>query len=320
MSSTIKRQNHRIHPCITARKTELLNFLISQNPNCSILVVTANDAKAINITHTKDITPVSDSDLVQPSETMYDIVISYDLPDKAIIYMTRYARAKEFAIVLLGAEDQKHLYAIETLFGRTITQEPVVGFEPNFGIAVEQKNKEEMAAQRVKREEERNAPRPSKRNFKPRRDDTRPEFKREERGPRDDNRPARKPYEGNTTESKNPWEKKPRTTQFLGKDENGKPIFGTKTRDRNHYIDGTPRSDAEKFAKTAFVNKPKFFGEHDKSKKNDEGKQAFNKNDKKPYDKKPSYDKPKPAQTDTAPKRAPRRINVKSLKPKESAE
>ncbi|MDP3301788.1 MAG: hypothetical protein Q8S36_07465 [Sulfuricurvum sp.] len=413
MSSTIKRQNHRIHPCNTARKTELLNFVISQNPARSILIVTSNDSKTIDVAQTKEITIVSDNDLAQPSETMYDIVISYDLPDKAIIYMTRYARAKEFAIILLGSEDQKNLYAIETLFGRTITQEPITGFEPNFGIAVEQKNKEEMAAQRAKREEERNAPRPkrefkprrddarpdfkredrgprddkrperkpyegnkddSRGEFKPRRDDARPEFKREDRGPRDDNRPARKPYEGNKTESKssNPWDKKARPTEFLGKDENGKPIFGTKTRERNHYIDGTPRSDADKFAKTAYVNKPKFFGEHDKAKKNDEGKkpfnperkpyegkQAFNKDDKRPYeekkpfgdkkpfadkkpygdkkpfgekkpygdnksygekksyDSKPSYDRPKPAHTDTAPKRAPRRISVKSLKPSE---
>lgn len=368
MSSTIKRQNHRIHPCITARKTELLNFVISQNPARSILVVTANDTKAIDIAQTKEITLVSDSDLVQPSETMYDIIISYDLPEKAIIYMTRYARAKEFAIILLGAEDQKHLYAIETLFGRTITQEPLASFEPNFGIAVEQKNKEEIAVQRAKREEERNNPRSAKRDFKPRRndsksdfkpkrDDARPEFKPEDRGPRDDNRPARKPYEGNKTQSRssNPWEKnKSKPTEFLGKDENGKPIFGTKTRERNHYIDGTPRTDADKFGKTAFVNKPKFFGEHDKSKKNDEkkvpfnlerkpyeGKQAFNKDekksygekkpygdkksfgDKKPYDNKstgnyrPPFDAHKPAHTDTAPKRAPRRISVKSLKPSE---
>jgi hypothetical protein len=293
MSSTIKRQNHRIHPCSTVRKTELLNFVISQNPARSILIVTANDSKAINITQTKEITLVNDSDLVQPSEAMYDIVISYDLPEKAIIYMTRYARAKEFAIILLGAEDQKHLYAIETLFGRTITQEVVAGFEPNFGIAVEQKNKEEMAALRAKREEERNAPRPAKRELKPRRDDARPDFKREDRGPRDDKRPERKPYEGKKNEDKSSqsWEqKKKKPTQFLGNDENGKPIFGTKTRDRNHYIDGTPRSDSEKFAKTAFVNKPKFFGEHDKSKKNDEGKKPFNKDEKKPYGEKKSFD------------------------------
>lgn len=326
MSSTIKRQNHRIHPCSTERKTQLLNFVISQNPARSILIVTANDTKAIDVAQTKEIILVTDSDLVQPSETMYDIVISYDLPEKAIIYMTRYARAKEFAIILLGSEDQKHLYAIETLFGRTITQEPVVGFEPNFGIAVEQKNKEEMAAQRAKREEERANPSRSKRDFKPKRDET-----------KTDNRQPRKPYEGKKSEGKssNSWDKKARPTQFLGKDENGKPIFGTKTRERNHYIDGTPRSDAEKLAKTAFVNKPKFFGEKDKAKKNDEIKKPYGEKkpygdkkpyadkdkkpygEKKPYDKKPSYDKLKPANTDTAPKRAPRRINVKSLKPSE---
>lgn len=296
MSSTIKRQNHRIHPCSTERKTQLLNFVISQNPARSILVVTAKNTKAIDITQTKEIILVSDSDLVQPSQMMYDIVISYDLPEKAIIYMTRYARAREFAIILLGAEDQKHLYAIETLFGRTITQESVSGFEPNFGIAVEQKNKEEMAAQRAKREEERaNPSRPTK-------------------------------GKKNEEKSSNSWEqKKKKPTQFLGNDENGKPIFSTKTRDRNHYIDGTPRSESEKVAKTAFVNKPKFFGEHDKSKKN-EGKPSFNKDKKKPYgetkssDSKPSYDRPKPAHTDTEPRRAPRRISVKSLKPKESSE
>ena len=49
MSSTpIKRQNHRIHPCNTDRKNELIQFLIGQYSGKNILIVTSNDTKELS--------------------------------------------------------------------------------------------------------------------------------------------------------------------------------------------------------------------------------------------------------------------------------
>lgn len=323
MSSTLKRQNHRIHPCNAARKNDLLNHLISLYSGKSILIITSGDPSSIVLSQTQNVTLMSDETLSQNNELTCDVLISYDLPDKAITYMSRFARAREYALILLGNEDQKFLYPIETLLGRTVIQETISGFEPDFGIAAEQKSKEEAKARRAERDEH-NAKRDakSKRDFKPRSD-----FKQGDRGNRDDDRSERKPFsgprEGNKPDSFGKKDAKPR---FVGKDENGRPIFEGKTRERNHYIDGTPRSDAEKAARTPYVSKPKFFGKDkrnddagergeksrsdnpkafdgtkkpfDKDKKPFEGKKSFGDKpegkkpygDKKPYDKKP-YDK-----------------------------
>ena len=338
MSSTIKRQNHRLHPCDASRKNELLNHLIALYPSKSILVVTAHDSKAIDIGENGDVTVITDAELPTAPTRRYNLLISYDLPSKALVYMTRLSQTDETALALLCPEDQKFLYPIETLLGRTIIQEPLAGFEPDFGIAAEQKIKEKAKAKRAERDE-RNAKREErpKRDFKPRTD-----------------------FKG---------EKKDSTSRFIGKDENGKPIFSGKTRDRNHYIDGTPRTEAEKAYKTPYSSKPKFYGkekpESEKTRSADGEKKLYDKKPyegKKPYDKdkksygerkpfgdkatkpfegkksyggkknpsnndvkptnqsnggKPSSDSAKPAVT---PKRSPRRIDVKSFKPADKKE
>jgi hypothetical protein len=65
LSSEVQRKNHRIHPCNTERKNELLNFIISQYPEKKILVVTAKDPKSIEITHSKNIIITADADIGQ---------------------------------------------------------------------------------------------------------------------------------------------------------------------------------------------------------------------------------------------------------------
>lgn len=389
MSSPLKRQNHRIHPCAAARKNALLAHLIAHYADKAILVVTSGSASGIEIESYPNVTLAADADLT-PEQTC-DVLISYDLPDKALIYMTRIARAGEYALILLGSDDQRFLYPIETLLGRTILQEPISGFEPDFGIAVEQKSKEEAKARRA----ERDAKFPKKesgdkRDFKPRGDKPRYEGKREERGGREGEKPFTKPRSDRPDDKRQGGYGKDSKPRFVGKDENGKPIFEGKTRERNHYHDGTPRSDAEKAARTPYSNKPKFFGGEKKEsepsrpveggkkpyeKKPYEGKKPFDKEkkpfegkkpsgdkkpyekkpydkdgkkpfgekkefgdkkpfgekkpygekkpfgdkkpygEKKPYDKKPGFDSSKPS---AEPKRPPRRINVKSFKPKES--
>lgn len=337
MSLTIKRQNHRIHPCNASRKNELLSRLTAQYGDKKILIVTAGAIDQIIIPEGKNITFLNDEALAQAGDVACDVLISYDLPEKALVYMTRLAKSRDYALILMDAEEQKRLYGIETLLGRTIIQEVIPGFEPDFGIAAEKKSKEEAKARRAARDEE-NAKRDArpKRDFKPRSDTDRSGTKRDDRGFRDDKRPSNK-------------DSKPR---FVGKDENGKPIFEGKTRERNHYIDGTPRSDAEKAQRTPYANKPKFFGDKTKSAEGEKkpyadkksfgdkkpygDKKAFG--DKKPYgdkkafgDKKPysdkksfgdkkTYDVKKSVETPAEPKRPPRRITVKSFKPAEGKE
>ena len=87
--------------------------------------------------------------------------------------------------------------------------------------------------------------------------------------------------------------------KFLGKDENGKPIFSGKTGERNHYWDGKPRTDEEKANKTPFGSKPKFYGKSDMPQQ--QAKKSYNPDVKKEYTKRPG-----------------KRISVKSLEPKNS--
>ena len=346
--SSIKRQNHRIHPCNRARKKELVQFLIERHLGKKILIVTSEDPSSLTNTFAgENITFLSDVQLAQSPDVRCEVLISYDLPEKAIVYMSRFARASEYALITLDAEDQKRLYPIELLNGRTIVQEVVTGFEPDFGIAVDNQQKAEAKARRAEREE-RHAQDPKNRDKKPVRD-TRPERKRDD-APRG-NRPERT-EKSDGFSAKKQHHSKPK---FLGKDENGKPIFEGKSRERNHYIDGTPRTEEEKRNQSKFGSKPKFFGDKEKSsdnrkpsakdkksfgeKKPFEDKKPFG--DKKPYgdkksygEKKPFGDKKefgekksygdkktyadrKPSDTPATPKRAPRRIDVKSLKPKE---
>ena len=297
MSSTpIKRQNHRIHPCNRPRKNELIHFLIERNAGKKILIVTSNEYEELTTLFAgKNITVLCDAALAETPDLRCEVLISYDLPEKAIVYMSRFARASEYALITLDEQDQKRLYPIELLNGRTITQEVVKGFEPDFGIAVDNQQKAEAKARRDEREA-RDASDPRNRDKKPIRDtNVRPERVRDDA--RSDRRPSRGQDDGFS--AKKQHNSKPR---FVGKDESGKPIFEGKTRERNHYIDGTPRSDTEKATKTPYSSKPKFFGDKagssdgrkpaDGEKKPYGDKKAFG--DKKPYGDKPAFGDKKP--------------------------
>ncbi len=125
MSSTtpIKRQNHRIHPCNRPRKNELIHFLIERNSGKKILIVTSDEAGELtNLFAGNNITVLSDTELAKTPDLRCEVLISYDLPEKAIVYMSRYARASEYALITLDEQDQKRLYPIELLNGRNINQ------------------------------------------------------------------------------------------------------------------------------------------------------------------------------------------------------
>lgn len=310
MSVTIKRQNHRLHPCADERKPELLRHLIDTHQGRTILVVASDGTDiAIDSASLPNVTVYDDTALSAHPDLRCDLLISYDLPEKALLYINRLMRSDSHALALINDSDQKKLYPIEVLLGRTILQETVPGFESK--PATTQQEAKKPAQQ----------PRKERQNT---RDDA----------PRTD---KKRPFKHDKKESGHHTKKEGGKSVYLGKDENGKPIFSGKTRERNHYIDGTPRSEAEKAAKSRYSSKPKFYAKE----KNDSGNPATEKKEVKPADKKQktadkgknasakfSSDKGKKpyggdkgkAGTDKkpsppAPKRTPKRITVKSLDP-----
>jgi hypothetical protein len=213
---TLKRYNHRAHPCKAQMRDELLELLLSKNSDKSIIVSTS-DKTQLTTTQT-NVTIVSDEELASNPELKCEMLISYDLPEKAITYMARIARASTYATIILDSSQEKLIHPIETLIGRTIMQELIEGFS------------EEIVQKQVQ---------PTKKEFKPR------EQKREYK-PRDGEK-AKKPYSKDSKGDKKPWEKKEKKeNKFLGKDENGKAIFSGKSGERNHRHDGTPKERAPK--------------------------------------------------------------------------
>jgi len=140
--SSVKRQNHRVHPCTTHKKNELLNFLIANNENQTILILTANDPKNIEIASENElITIMNDTDLESNNEITCNLLISYDLPETPEAYVARLSRADTKALILLNEDERALLHPIERALGRTLIQEQLVGFEAKFAMEPEPKEK-----------------------------------------------------------------------------------------------------------------------------------------------------------------------------------
>jgi hypothetical protein len=181
-TSTVKRQNHRVHPCKRTSKDALLKFLLSRDDQQSVLIVTAHDPEAISKLFTDEsVTVLSDTALLQSPELQCDLLISYDLPDSGDIYMNRLTHATKSALILLTGDEQQLLYPVETLLGRTLIQEVITGFEPDFGVVAPVKEK--SFKNRDKEPQRENKHSDKKRSDSKRNDKT---FKKE------DKRPARK--------------------------------------------------------------------------------------------------------------------------------
>ena len=218
-SITIKPNNHRVYPCPNTKKTELINQLIEQNSTSSIVVVSSQNQHAIQESlQNKEIVVMDDKEFITSKDINCEVLISYDVPDKAIVYTARVSKATSKAFLLVDKSEQKKLYPIEMLLGRAIKQEVLSGFEYEEQQKAEtpkhtgkKLSKDEIKAVAKKRYEEKTGePKPKQ------------EFKKSDK---DDK-----------------WAKKKKTpNQFLGKDENGKAIFSGKSGDRNHRYDGTPR-------------------------------------------------------------------------------
>ena len=159
--SSVKRHNHRVHPCTAKQKNALLNVLIAKDDIPSILIVTANDTEHIDITgHHENATVMSDADLAASTEITCNLLISYDLPRDPAAYMLRLERAQHAALILLDEDERALLYPIESLLGRTLIQEQLHGFEATFAM------KPEVTERTYKKEAPRDVKGPKKSSHK----------------------------------------------------------------------------------------------------------------------------------------------------------
>jgi tRNA pseudouridine-54 N-methylase len=140
--SSVKRHNHRVHPCTTHKKNELLNFLIANNENQNILILTSHDPKTIEIaSESENIMIMSDTQLQSDNEITCNLLISYDLPETPEAYLARLSRADTKALILLNEDERALLHPIERALGRTLIQEQLEGFEAKFAMEPEAKEK-----------------------------------------------------------------------------------------------------------------------------------------------------------------------------------
>jgi len=153
----IKHNKHRIHPCPNERKLKLLNLIISKNENTNILIISCEINEELQSLASQNVTIMSDKELYNSKDTSCDLLISYNLPSAAVVYMARLSRAKEGAIILLDATEQKELYPIETYIGKVIRIEEVEGFahdDLKLTIAKEKPKAEYKFKEELEKEEE----------------------------------------------------------------------------------------------------------------------------------------------------------------------
>jgi len=235
---TLKRHNHRVHPCNDDKKEELLKFLLQKNADKTIIVVTS--AKTPLTTEQENVSIVSDEELAKMTDARCELMISFNLPSKAATYMQRITHTDTYALILVNPSEERVIHPIETLIGRTIMQELVEGFS---------ELREDKTAQPVPKDYDPREER--KRKFlgteeEPKREDR--EKKSYDDKPRGDKKPyEKKSYDDKSKGDRKPWEKKERSeNKYLGKDESGKAKFSGKSGERNHYHDGTPKAKSPK--------------------------------------------------------------------------
>ena len=101
---TIKRQNHRLHPCSASNKQALLSFLLeSRLPNSTLILCSDSSLDTLKA-NIPNYTVISDSQLssiTSPVETL----INYDFPEKALNYIVRIKNAGTYVLTLADEEE-----------------------------------------------------------------------------------------------------------------------------------------------------------------------------------------------------------------------
>jgi len=254
-SITIKPNNHRIYQCPNKQKLELLNKVIRENEKADILVVCSKEPQVlIDALENKDIKVIEDRELIKQPELSCEMLISYDLPIKAIVYMARVVKATSNAILMLDPSEQKELYHTEMLLGRAIKQEVIEGFEypvaevkPESERAPRRMTKDQIKEVAKKRYDEKTQEPKEKKEYKPKRDygdKVNGKVREGVLGYEDKKSYSKdgKKKDFNRSDSAGKWDKKKKDdNKFLGYDDNGKAKFSGKSGDRNHRHDGTPK-------------------------------------------------------------------------------
>jgi len=241
-SITIKPNNHRVYQCQTEKKIALLNKIISENEKTDVLVVCSKEPQAIiDALDNKDVKVIEDRELIKLPELSCEMLISYDLPIKAIVYMARVTKATLSALLLLDESEQKELYHTEMLLGRAIKQEIIEGFEypvvekvAESDRAPKKMSKDQIKEVAKKRYDEKTQEPKEKKEYKPKRDygdEDRKSYSKDG-----------KKKDFKKSDSAGKWDKKKKEdNKFLGYDENGKAKFSGKSGERNHRYDGKPK-------------------------------------------------------------------------------
>lgn len=238
-ASSIKPTNHRVYPCPNDKKLLLLDQIITENRDSKIIIVTSQDATSVkaSLLDASDVEVLNDEALFKNESLKCDLLISLDLPQKAILYIKRLSHTTSKAILLLNESEQKLLYPIETLLGRVIKQEIVEGFEyeKKEKKDIKQKPKQKlMSKQDIKDVAKKRYDEGTRDSNEPKKEFTKPQGDKKfdkPRTPRDDDKAKQ-------------WEKKKKSpNKFLGKDEKGKALFSGKSGDRNHRHDGSPKEN-----------------------------------------------------------------------------
>lgn len=250
-SITIKPNNHRVYQCPNEKKIELLNKVIKENEKADILVVCSKDLESLkDAIENKSIKVIEDRDLIKQPELSCEMLISYDLPIKAIVYMARVVKATSSAILMLDESEQKELYHTEMLLGRAIKQEIIEGFgypviekPAESDRAPRKMTKEQIKEVAKKRYDEKTGEPKEKKEYKPKRD-----FGDEDKKSYSKDG-QKKEYKKSDSDGK--WDKKKKEpNKFLGYDDNGKAKFSGKSGERNHRHDGSSRDNYDAPKKT----------------------------------------------------------------------
>jgi len=241
-SITIKANNHRVYQCPNDKKIELVNKIISENEQLDILVACSKDVDVISeMIQSSKVKVIEDRNLVKDKELNCELLISFDMPIKGIVYMARVAKATQRAIFLIDESEQKGLHDIEMLLGRSIKQDIIADFEY---VVIEKKESDEKPFRKMTKDQ-------IKEEAKKRYDKVTAEPKEYEyKAKRDYGDDDKKAYskdgkkkEFKKSDSDGKWDKKKKEpNKYLGKNDDGKAKFSGKSGDRNHRHDGTPKS------------------------------------------------------------------------------
>ncbi|MEA3370939.1 MAG: hypothetical protein U9Q40_06325, partial [Campylobacterota bacterium] len=223
-SITIKPNNHRVYQCPTEKKIELLKKIISENEITDILIVCSKEPQVlIDALDSKNIKVIEDREMIKLPELKCEMLISYDLPIKAIVYMARVAKATASAILMLDTSEQKELYHTEMLLGRAIKQEVIEGFE--YPVAEKKPESDRPAPKKMTKDQIKEV---AKKRYDEKTQE--PKEKKEYKPKRDYGDEEKKSYDKSGKKKDN---------KFLGYGEDGKAKFSGKSGERNHRYDGT---------------------------------------------------------------------------------